>query len=305
MSKNLQFLLLLAGFCAFTSTDVVAQRAAPVNVILSPEIKDQYAHRAIYSAVRETVSNASTLYHQVEREDYEAIQKERTAAAKRKDDPYVATILKGAAVGIKFRIEEYVEQWDSVRVNDVLYGRDYDYSLTIKCVFNLQVTDIATSELLDSEQFTVTGTHVRIQKKFVELQKHMMRVNALGYVRRGVRKAVSRYLLQAVNPAVPVYQHAEGDNSLFIVAGGKGVYPKGTKFRLIRESTVMVNGRAILRQETVGKGTTVKNHKQYSTCLLNELKKGVAPQDLARYVIPSPENDIPTEWDEKPAPPKK
>lgn len=300
--KALTFLFLTWSI-ALLGLEVAAQSLAPVNVILTPDIGDRYAERAIFGAVRATVSNSSALYHLVEREDYEAILGEREAAAQRKDDPYVATVLKGGAVGILFKVEEYTEVWDSVRVNEVIYGRDYDYTLTLRCVFNLKIVDIATSEVIDNKQFTVTGSPVKVQKPFVELQKHTMRINALSYVRNGVSKATSRFLLQAIKPAVPVFKFIEsGEGGQFLLAGGKGVYPGGTKFRLIRESRIQVNGKAVLRQETVGEGRVTKNEKAYSRCSIIGLQQGIATADLAMYVLPSSDNEVPAEWNEKPTP---
>lgn len=298
--KVLTFLFLISSF-ALPGLEVAAQNLAPVNVILTPEISDRYAERAVFGAVRATISNHSALYHQVEREDYEAILGERKAAAQRKDDPYVATVLKGAAVGILFTIKEYTEVWDSVLVSEVVYGRDYDYTLTLRCVFNLKIVDVATSEVIDNKQFTVTGSPVKVKKPFAELQKHTMRINALSYLRKGVSKATGRFLLQAINPAIPVLKFIKGgEGGQFLLAGGKGVYPGGTKFRLIRESRIQVNGKAVLRQETVGEGRVTKNQVAYSSCSIISLQQGVTTADLAMYVLPSADNEVPAEWNEKP-----
>jgi hypothetical protein len=299
-------LRILVGFVTFFSIDASAQNLAPVNVVLIPDISGTYGDRAIYAAIRTTVGNSSALYHPVERENYDAILKAREAASKLKDDPYVATVLKGAAVAIEFKIKEYSEEWDSFPVLAAAYSRDFDYTLKIKCVYDLKVTDITTSEIIDSKEFVVTGVPTKIKKPFIELQKHAMRINALAYVRRGVRKASSRFLLQAISPAIPIFKTYENNGvDHLLITGGKGTaYPGGTTFRLIRESKIMIQGEPVLRQETVGEAVVRKNYSGYTDCTIVSLKAGVSKSVVADYVIPSALNEVPLEWNEKPAPPK-
>lgn len=298
--------LLFIAFLTLFNSCLAAQTLAPVNVVLVPDTRETYGERVIFASILATISNSSALYHQVEREEYDAIQKERQEASRLKDDPYIATVLKGAAVAVEFTLIEYTEIWDSIAVPEVVYSRPWDYSLTIQTAFELKVVDIASSEILDSKRFIVKGTPSKIKKPFVEMQKHFMRINCLGYVRRGVNNATKRFLLKTISPAIPMlrFYNSKGANHVWI-AGGKGAaYPGGTKLRLIRESNIMVNGEAVLRQETVGEAVVKKNNSQYSYCLVTKLKAGIDESVLAPYVIPSPQNEVPLVWLEKPAVPK-
>lgn len=305
------YTLLFFGALFVIGASLNAQLSEPVNVIVvnDPDQRQDYARRLIYSEILREISAASYLYRIVEREHYDVIMNERAAAAKYKNDPYVASVLSGATLAIDISIKDYVEYWDSIAIPEVLYGRSHEYQLKMECYFEFKVYDVATSEVLGFQVLHVDAVPAPTGKRSNELQKHFLLQDARGKLRKGVRELVRRQMLSITRPWVEIVELSTTDAGTFmhVLGGKKAALPGGTIFRIIGESTLPVNGREVLRQETIGEVKVQKQMSNITRCqILGSVSnlKQLIDSDQVNYLLLSDKNEFPTHWSEQYTPPK-
>lgn len=302
LSIRLFFFALLVG-----GTPLRAQLSGAVNVIVINDLDQEqdYARRLIYSEILREISSASHLYRIVEREHYDVVMKERAAAAKIKDDPYVASILSGATLAIDISIKDYAEYWDSSFTYDV----NYRYALKMECYFEFKVYDVATSEVLGFEVLHIDTEPAPVGGRSNELQKHFLRQNARGKLRRGVRELVRRQMLNLTRPSIEIVELSSNASGAYmdVIGGKRAALPGGTIFRIIRESERSINGRNVLRQETVGEVKVQKQYGNVTRCTIigsiSNLQQAIESGQVS-YLLLSDKNEFPTHWSEKYTPPK-
>lgn len=305
------FRLVFFGTLSIFGKSIGAQLFAQLNVVVinDPDQQQDYARRIIYAEVLREVSSSSNFYRIVEREHYDVIMKEREAAAKFKDDPYIASILSGATLAIDISIKDYVENWDSIPIPEVLYGRSHEYKLMMECFFEFKVYDIATSEVLGFSVLHVDAIPGPTGKRSNELQKHFLRQAARGQIRKGVRELVRRQMMQITQPSLEILELTtiDGKQYMHVLGGNKAKLPLGAIFRIIRESLLSVNGRDVLRQETIGEVKVVSQNDDYARCdiigSVTSLPQLINNKTVG-YLLLSDKNEFPTHWSERYTPPK-
>ncbi|WP_020569410.1 hypothetical protein [Neolewinella persica] len=305
---KLKIILLLLVVNWLGQAKLIAQSMAPVNLVVSDVTTEdkskEGAYRLMQSEIIRQVSQASHLYNIVERENYDAIMKERGRASKNQDDPYVSSILNGATLMVEFQIKEYFESWDSTKIKGSKeLVNPYDYRLTLVLKYQLKVVDLETSEVLGVVDLEAKGNPDIVNHKEVEIEKFGLRRSAGHYLRRAVWNLNRRHILQLVNPKIPILDLA-GDkkkaHTLYLLGGKKADLPKGADLRVIEEQTVVVGGREVQRMATLGMARTgMGKSRDITRCSVEKGGKEILQAwaaDKVKYVMLSEDVEFPTTW---------
>lgn len=305
---KLKIILLVLVACGLGHARLFAQSMAPVNLVVSdvtPEDKStEGAYRLVQSEIIRQISGASHLYNIVERENYDAIMKERARSSKNQDDPYVSSILNGATLMVEFQIKEYIESWDSSKIKSSKeLVNPYDYKLTLTLRYQLKVIDLETSAVLGVVDLEAKGNPNVVNHQEIEIEKFGLRRSAGHHLRRAIWNLNRRHILQLVNPKIPLLDVA-GDkrkaHTLYLLGGKKADLPKGAALRVIEESMVSVGGREVQRLATLGTARTgMGKSRDLTRCSVEKGGKEILQAWAAgklKYVMLDEDVEFPTTW---------
>lgn len=270
-----------------------AQFDIPINVIIEEddtESKFKKEYRMVRAEVIRQISEASQLYNIVERDRYDAIQKERTQTQQMGNDPYISSILNGAAQLIKIKIIDYKEVWDSVQVEVTLRNsvkenpkRDkkkvLDFQLKLEVVYGIQVIDLATTEVKDYRELKAKSKATARIEKDIALEKYNLERSAWHFLRRSMFILNRINLLDMSNLKIPIIEVIESKkqeaNKILIVGGARANFQKGIALKVVKTSEIEIRGEKKKREETIGEARISDYGWEMAECRVTDGKKEV------------------------------
>lgn len=286
------------------SAHLIGQYTAPINVIIDNEpfaSENEQEYNLIRADLVEQISNAPQLYNLLERDNYDELINERQGTQKLGEDLYLSSILEGASVLIKLTINEYIEEWDSVKITKPEVG--YLFNLKITVGYGLQMVDLSTTEVKDYRVLKAQGMSKNRILKLAPLQKHELKKAAFHYLRQSMYILNRTNILQMANLKIPILEISESHNKeaqkLVIEGGNRASYVRGLILKVVRETTVKVKGEDKIRVETMGDIRIDYCGRELSICNVLNGRKEIFESISSKgkvYCLFSEKNEIAKEW---------